>query len=152
MLKKTLAVLTFLSLGACHSSSTTSTTSSNQPSPPPDGTVTMHMTQGALVVSGSGGSGTLSFHGRSYPFSVKGGGLGGIGASTIDATGEVYHLTNVGQFPGTYGEAQVGFAVGDTSAGDLWLQNGDGVVLRLKAQRSGLMLSMGGNAMVISMQ
>jgi len=146
---KFVLMLTVLALAACTSKSTST---SNQPPPPPSGTVTMHMFQGALLASGSGGDGSLNFQGRSYPFSIKGGGIGGIGASTIDATGEVYHLNNVSQFPGNYVQGRVGFAVGDASAGDLWLQNDAGVVMRLKAQRSGLMLSLGGDVMVISMK
>ena len=150
MLKSAL-MLTVLALAACASSSQ-STSTSNQPPPPPSGTVTMHMFQGALLASGSGGDGSLNFLGRSHPFSIKGGGIGGIGASTIDATGEVYHLNNISQFPGNYVQGRVGFAVGDASAGDLWLQNDAGVVMRLKAQRSGLMLSLGGDVMVVSMK
>jgi hypothetical protein len=42
--------------------------------------------------------------------------------------------------------------VGNMSRGDLWLQNGSGVVMHLKAKREGLMLSVGGDAMVISMK
>ena len=38
-------------------------------------------------------------------------------------TGEVYHLNNVSQFPGNYAQGRVGFAVGDASEDDLWLQN-----------------------------
>ena len=150
MLKSAL-MLTMLALTACASSSQ-STSTSNQPPPPPSGTVTMHMFQGALLASGSGGDGSLNFQSRTYPFSIKGGGIGGIGASTIDATGEVYHLNNVSQFPGDYVQGRVGFAVGDASAGDLWLQNDAGVVMRLIAQRSGLMLSLGGDVMVVSMK
>jgi hypothetical protein len=37
------------------------------------------------------------------------------------------------------------------SGGDLWLQNESGVVMHLKAKREGLMLSLGGDAMIISM-
>ena len=144
-------ILAVLALAGCVPSSQ-STSTSNQPPPPPSGTVTMHMFQGALLASGSGGDGSLNFQGRSYPFSIKGGGIGGIGASTIDATGEVYHLNNISQFPGNYVQGRVGFAVGDASAGDLWLQNDAGVVMRLKAQRSGLMLSLGGDVMVVSMK
>ena len=144
-------ILAVLALAGCAPSSQ-STSTSNQPPPPPSGTVTMHMFQGALLASGSGGDGSLNFQGRSYPFSIKGGGIGGIGASTIDATGEVYHLNNVSQFPGNYVQGRVGFAVGDASAGDLWLQNDAGVVMRLKAQRSGLMLSLGGDVMIVSMK
>jgi hypothetical protein len=74
------------------------------------------------------------------------------GTVTIDATGEVYHLNNVSQFAGNYAQGRVGFAVGDASEGDLWLQNDAVVVMRLKAQRSGLMLSLGADVMVVSMK
>ena len=147
---KNMAMLAVLSLTACAGSSSQST--SNQPPPAPDGTVTMHMFQGALLASGSGGDGTLTFHGRTYPFSITGGGIGGIGASTIDAAGEVYHLNSVAQFPGNYAQGRIGFAIGDTSAGNLWLQNDTGVVMHLKAERSGLMLSLGGDVMHVSLK
>jgi len=118
----------------------------------PDGTIDMREVQVAYIGSGTGGSGTLFFRGRAYPFSVEGLGVGGIGASTIDATGEVYKLPSLAQFPGAYAEARYGFAVGSASAGDLWLENNAGVILHLKAKRTGLMLSLGGDAMVISMR
>src|SRR4029077_8373421 len=57
-----------------------------------------------------------------------------------------------GKFPGTYGQARYGFAMGTASGGDLWLQNEAGVILHLKAKREGLMLSLGGDAVVISMR
>jgi hypothetical protein len=56
------------------------------------------------------------------------------------------------QFPGAYAQGRYGFAIGDRSGGDLWLQNEAGVILHLKAKREGLMLSLGGDAIVISMQ
>jgi len=118
----------------------------------PDGTIDMREVQVAYIGSGTGGSGTLFFRGRAYPFSVEGLGVGGIGASTIDAAGEVYKLPSLAQFPGAYAEARYGFAVGSASAGDLWLENNAGVILHLKAKRTGLMLSLGGDAMVISMR
>ncbi len=118
----------------------------------PDGTVDMNQVQAAFIGSGGGGSGTLFFRGRSYPFAVGGLGIGGIGASTLNASGEVYGLHSVADFPGTYAQGRVGFAFGNSSAGDLWLQNSRGVVMHLKAKRTGLMLSLGGDAVVISMQ
>jgi hypothetical protein len=117
----------------------------------PDGTVDMREVQAALIGSGGGGSGSLDYHGRAYPFSVGGLGIGGIGASTINASGEVYKLNNLADFPGAYGEARYGFAFGKKSGGDLWLQNEKGVIMHLKAEREGLMLSLGGDAVVISM-
>jgi hypothetical protein len=118
----------------------------------PDGFIEMHEVQAAYIGSGSGGGGTLSFRGVQYAFDVGGVGVGGIGVSTIEATGEVYNLRDLSQFPGTYGQARYGFAIGTASAGDLWLQNEAGVILHLKAKRTGLMLSLGGDAVVISMR
>ena len=118
----------------------------------PDGTIEMHEVQAAYLASGSGGAGVLSFRGVEYPFDVGGAGVGGIGLSTIEATGEVYNLRDLGQFPGTYGQARYGFAIGTASGGDLWLQNEAGVILHMKAKRTGLMLSLGGDAVVIKMR
>ena len=117
----------------------------------PDGTVEMREVQVAYIGSGSSGGGTLYYRGRRYPFSISGLGVGGIGASTIDADGEVYNLRDVVAFGGTYGQARYGFAFGNASGGDLWMQNEQGVIMHLKAKRSGLMLSLGGDAMVITM-
>ena len=117
----------------------------------PDGTVELKEMQVAYLGSGSTGGGTLFHRGRSYPFNISGLGIGGVGASTIDATGEVYNLPNVARFPGTYGQARYGFAFGTMSGGDLWMQNEAGVIMRLKAKREGLMLNLGGDAMMVSM-
>lgn len=118
----------------------------------PDGTVDMNEVQVAYLGNAGGGSGTLYYHGQSYPFTIAGLGVGGIGASTVDAQGEVYKMRNLSQFAGSYGQASYGFAVGTTSSGDLWMQNQAGVIMHLKAKRTGLMLSLGGDAVVISMK
>jgi hypothetical protein len=117
----------------------------------PDGTVDMEQVQAAFIGSAGGGSGTLFYRGGTYPFAIGGLGVGGIGASTISAEGEVYKLNGLQNFPGAYGQARYGFAIGNSSAGDLWLQNEKGVIMHLKAKRTGLMLSLGGDAVVISM-
>jgi hypothetical protein len=118
----------------------------------PDGTIDMQEVQVAFLASGGGGSGTLNFRGATYPFTIGGLGVGGIGASTISASGEVYKLNSISQFPGTYGEARYGYALGNRSGGDLWLQNSAGVIMHLKAKREGLILSLGGDAIVIAMK
>jgi hypothetical protein len=118
----------------------------------PDGTVEMHQLQVAYIGSGGGGSGTLFYRGQAYPFTVGGLGIGGIGASSMEANGEVYKLNSIAQFSGAYGQARYGFALGTASGGDLWLQNEAGVIMHLHAKREGLMLSLGGDAVVISMQ
>jgi hypothetical protein len=118
----------------------------------PDGTIDMQEVQAAFLASGGGGHGTLFYRGGAYSFTIGGLGVGGIGASTISASGEVYKLNSLSQFPGAYAQGRYGFALGNRSGGDLWLQNDNGVILHLKAKREGLMLSLGGDAVVISMQ
>jgi hypothetical protein len=118
---------------------------------PPDATVTMNEVQAAYIGNAGGGHGTLVYQGVVYPFTVAGLGVGGIGASTLDATGDVYHLPSVNLFPGSYAQGQYGFVIGTMSRGDLWLKNESGVVMHLKGKREGLMLSLGGDAMMINM-
>ena len=117
----------------------------------PDATVQMSQIHAAFIGSGSAGHGQLFYRGRVYPFTVGGLGVGGIGASTVEASGNVYNLSNITQFSGTYAQGRYGLAAGTLSTGDLWLQNSSGVVLDLKAKRTGLILSLGGDAVVISM-
>jgi hypothetical protein len=136
-----------LSLAAC-------STPSGSPSlqgKPLSGYVEMSQVQAAYIGSGSAGHGTLRFRGNTYPFNLGGLGLGGIGVSTIEARGDVYGLRRLSDFPGAYAQGRYGFALGTTSAGDLWLQNEHGVIMRLVAKRKGLMLSLGGDAVVIRM-
>jgi hypothetical protein len=118
---------------------------------PPSGFVDMKEVQIAYFASAGGGKGVLAFQGQTYPFEIAGLGGGGIGVSTVDASGEVYNLTNVAEFPGAYGERRSGIVVGDASTGDLWLENNAGVVMHLKAKREGLMLSLGADAVDIRM-
>jgi hypothetical protein len=118
----------------------------------PDATIEMQEVQVAFIGSGGGGSGVLHFRGRDYPIRVLGLGVGGIGASTIEAHGEVYNLSDVSRLAGTYGRARYGYALGSAGSGEMWMENEAGVVMRLRAKREGLMLSLGGDAMVISMQ
>jgi hypothetical protein len=113
------------------------------------GTVEINQVQVAFLFSGNLGDGRLSYKGETRRFSIGGLGVGGIGVSKMEAVGEVYNLSKVGDFPGGYVQGRYGFAVGETSAGDLWLKNPAGVVLHLKAKREGLALSLGGDAVYI---
>jgi hypothetical protein len=115
------------------------------------GSVTIEQVQIAFIGSGNLGGGTLIFGGRNYDFTVGGLGVGGIGVSKMEAVGTVYNLANVADFPGAYVQARYGLAVGSLSSGELWLQNTRGVALRLKAKRTGLALSLGGDAVYIDL-
>ncbi|MGO1079979.1 hypothetical protein [Inquilinus sp. CA228] len=140
-----------LALAAC-SNQGTGTTTETVKNQTPAGTVEMHQIQAAFIGSGETGSGTLRFQGKSYPFTVSGLGVGGIGVSTVEATGEVYDLAKADDFEGAYVQGRYGFAIGEESGGALWLKNDKGVVMRLKTKRTGLMLSLGGDAVVITLK
>jgi hypothetical protein len=141
-----IGVAALLGLGGCANRSTISLEGK-----PISGYVRMNEVQAAYIGSGNAGSGVLYYQGGRYPFTVGGLGVGGIGLSKIEAKGDVYGLKNVRDFAGAYAQGRYGFAVGNASAGDLWLQNGNGVVMHLVAKRQGLMLSLGGDAVVIEM-
>ena len=118
---------------------------------PVSGTVTIEQYQVAWIISGNLGGGKLSFDGKIYDFQVGGLGIGGFGASKIEATGNVYGLTKVADFSGAYGQARYGVAAADKSTGKLWLENTKGVVIELDAKRVGLALSLGADGVIIDL-
>ncbi len=113
------------------------------------GTVRVSQVQIAFLYSGNLGGGTLTYGGKNYSFDIGGLGIGGFGVSSIKATGEVYNLKKLSDFAGVYGQARYGAAVLEKSAGELWLRNASGVFMRLAAKRSGLILSLGADAIYI---
>ncbi len=118
----------------------------------PSGSVSIHLTQVAFLGSGTTGGGTLKFQGKSYRFNVSGLGIGGIGVSTLDASGNGYGLKKLADFSGVYGQARTGWAAGQSGKGQMWLENPNGVYLRLTARRKGVALSLGADGMVISLK
>jgi hypothetical protein len=113
------------------------------------GTVEIEQVQVAFIGSGNVGGGTLHFQGKSYRFTVGGLGIGGFGVSKMQATGDVYNLKELRQFAGAYGQARYGAAAGDKSTGEMWLQNPNGVLISLRAKRTGLAVSLGADAVYI---
>ncbi|WP_413991118.1 hypothetical protein ACMDCR_03085 [Labrys okinawensis] len=113
------------------------------------GSVYIQQVQVAMIGSGGGGSGRLSFRGKSYPIKVVGLGVGGIGLSKLTATGTVYDLNRLADFEGLYGQIRLGWALANKGGGYLWLKNGKGVVLKLKTRRQGLMLAGGADGVNI---
>ncbi len=113
------------------------------------GTVEIEQVQVAFIGSGNVGGGTLHFQGKSYRFTVGGLGVGGFGVSKMQATGDVYNLRELKQFPGAYGQARYGMAAGDKGSGEMWLENPHGVSISLRTKRTGLALSLGADAVYI---
>ena len=116
----------------------------------PSGTVTMEFGRGGFIISASGGRGTLRFKGRTYSFKLGSLGVGGFGVSKSKATGEVYNLSRIEDFPGGYFQARAGYAAG-RGKGVLRLENANGVVLRLRTTTKGLALNLGADGLKIEM-
>jgi hypothetical protein len=113
------------------------------------GTVEIEQVQVAFIGSGNVGGGTLHFEGKTYRFSVGGLGVGGFGVSKMQAYGDVFDLKTLNQFPGAYAQGRYGAVAGNKSSGEMWLENANGVIISLRAKRTGLALSLGGDAVYI---
>ncbi len=118
----------------------------------PSGTVQIDEYQLAYIFNGNVGGGKLTFQGNTYDFKVGGVGIGGIGASHITASGEVFNLQDISQFPGVYGQAGMGFSATNVGQGHIWLQNTNGVKLHLWTSQEGLGLTSGADGVLIKME
>ena len=121
-----------------------------QPKGPPSASVSIEQIQVAFIGSGAAGGGTLNYRGESYPITVGGLGVGGIGASKLTASGSVYGLQRREDFAGAYVQIRKGWALGERGKGTLWLRNRNGVTMKLNTRRKGLQLSLGADGVVIA--
>ena len=108
---------------------------------------------GGSVAAGIGyswGSGTLRYRGRSYPIKVDGLSVGDIGATKVSASGTVYHLNKLEDFPGTYVAGSAGAAAG--GGGSITeMKNENGVVIKARSTATGVKLQLGVDGVKISM-
>ena len=75
----------------------------------PSGTLTFEEEQIMAIIGGSSGSGTLEFNGTETLFKVSGVSVGAsVGVHKLHVSGDVYHLTDVADFSGTYVEFEAG--------------------------------------------
>lgn len=128
-----------LGLGLAYAAEDTSADIKNDK---PDATLSITGASAAAGVGATWGSGTLTFQGKTYPFRVRGLEAGDAGVASIDATGEVYHLTKVADFDGTYASAGAAAAAGP-GAGRAIMRNANGVVIQLASRREGAQLKAG---------
>jgi len=117
----------------------------------PSGTIHLEEEQFMIILGGDSGSGTLGFKGKVHGFTTEGITAGGVGYQKISASGEVYHLNKVGDFPGTYIVARAGLTVSEGEGGQ-WLQNSKGVYIHLKTSQKGLALGVGVEGLTIRMK
>jgi hypothetical protein len=105
----------------------------------PDATVKLSGGSVALGIGYSWGSGVLRYKGKQYPFSVSGLSAGEIGATSADASGDVYGLKKLEDFNGNYTSTSAGAAAGG-GGGAATMRNQNGVSIRLVATSQGVKL------------
>jgi hypothetical protein len=116
------------------------------------GSIRFNVIKVGFVVGGSGGSGTLMFHGRRYPLSIGGVSWGfTFGVAGTDFFGEVSNIRRPSDVNGVYGAAGAGVAVGP-GAGGIVLANQNGAVLTLSGRQMGLIVAADLNGLVISLR
>ena len=104
-----------------------------------EGFVSLVIYKAGWIIGGSGGGGTLTFHGRSYPLTTGGLDYGLVfGGSRTVLRGRVSNINRPSDVAGVYGAAGAGLAVG-SGARAIVLTNQKGAVLELSGRQTGLM-------------
>ena len=105
------------------------------------GSISFRVVKAGWVIGGSGGSGTLIFHGQRYRLSIGGLSAGFVfGASETHFRGTVSNIRSPSDVAGVYGAAGAGAAVG-AGAQAIVLRNEKGAVLTLTGFQVGLQIN-----------
>jgi hypothetical protein len=121
------------------------------PSQAETGTVRLRVGSAGFIVGVGGGSGTLTFRGRTYPLRISGVSLGMIGVSSADLVGRARNLRRASDIAGTYTAVGAGLAVAGGAA-TATLQNANGVVLHVQGPKVGFSASLNLSGLTIAMQ
>jgi hypothetical protein len=115
----------------------------------PSGTVSINETQFALIIGGSTGGGVLTYQGKQYPFKLSGMSLGAnVGVSKLSASGEVYDLSDISKFSGTFTKLESSITLGGGVGGTI-LRNENGVIMRLTSTSQGLQLNLSASGVTV---
>jgi hypothetical protein len=117
----------------------------------PSGRVTMESKSVAAGIGVSWGDGKLTFKGKEYPFTIDGLSVVDWGISRVSATGDVYNLTDVSKFAGTYVAAEAGFTLAG-GMGGITMRNTEGVIMNLRSTSRGASLTLGPAGLRITMK
>ena len=121
------------------------------PQEKPDATVTFSGGSVAAGIGYSWGSGTLSYQGQDYAFSVDGLAVGAVGVSSFTAVGTVYNLKKLEDFSGNYTAATAQATIGG-GAGATAMQNQNNVVIQLISTTQGLDFKLAASGVKISLK
>ena len=115
------------------------------------GYVSLTIYKAGWVIGGSGGSGTLEFHGRTYGLSVGGLDYGLVfGGSKTVLHGPVKNIERASDVEGIYGAAGAGLAVGK-GARAIVLTNQKGAILELSGKQVGLIANLDLSGLAITL-
>ena len=142
-IKPALAFFGAFLIGGCASTTTA-------PSTPPSATVSIREWSAAYYASAEAGKGILNYNGQRHHFTISGAGAGGMGGQKVSATGKVYNLNNLQDFPGTYRGVSRGLTLIEGKM-HAKLTNGNGVVMYLAGETEGLASSIGVQAFEVSL-
>jgi hypothetical protein len=117
----------------------------------PSGRVTIESRSIAAGIGVTWGDGKLTFKGKDYPFTVNGLSVVDWGISRASAAGDVYNLTDVSKFPGTYAAAEAGFTLAGGTGG-ITMRNSEGVIMNLRSTSRGASLTLGASGLSITMK
>jgi hypothetical protein len=116
------------------------------------GSMTLTIYKGGWIIGASGGSGTLTFRGRSYRLGVGGIDYGLIfGGSKTVLHGRVRNIQRASDVAGVYAAAGAGVAVG-RGVRAIVLTNQNGAILELSGRQIGLMANADLSGLAITME
>ena len=108
----------------------------------PDATVRISAKTIAAGVGFSWGSGTLTYQGKEYPFSITGLSAGDIGVTSVELSGSVLNLKSLDDFNGNYTSFNAGVTLAG-GGGGATMRNQNGVVVNVVATTQGLNFDFG---------
>jgi hypothetical protein len=115
------------------------------------GHIRLTIYKGGWVIGGSGGSGTLTFHGRTYPLTTGGLDYGLVfGASKTVLKGRVRNIRRPSDVEGVYVAGGAGLAVG-AGARAIVLTNQKGAILELSGRQTGLIVNLDLSGLAITL-
>jgi hypothetical protein len=116
------------------------------------GSVVLTVYKAGWIIGGSGGYGTLTFRGKSYPLSVGGLDYGLVfGGSKTVLRGRVSNISRASDIAGVYAAGGAGLAVG-SGARAIVLANQKGAVLELSGHQVGLLANVDLSGLAITMK
>lgn len=116
-----------------------------------EGFVTLTIYKAGWIIGGSGGGGTLEFHGRRYRLSTGGIDYGLVfGGSKTFLHGRVRNIYSASDVEGVYVAGGAGIAVGK-GARTIILKNQKGAVLELSGRQIGLIANLDLSGLAISL-